>query len=160
MADSAGGKLEWPGLPDTLSSRVAVPFSEMPTLASKQSVAYNFGQPVGMDYAAEKNVHFYIVMFNRLIKKLCSFQTWHVRQDTKKWRWQKLLNRTQHLWPIKMTIWQSQACYIVIFFFKKKRVYSTCTQMMTPEKTKSWEVMITVKWKAEFLRSVSSFLET
>jgi len=38
MADSGGGKLEWPGVPETLNSRVAVPFSEMPTLKNKQRV--------------------------------------------------------------------------------------------------------------------------
>lgn len=37
IADSAGGKLECPGLPVTLNSIVAVPFSETPTL--KQTVS-------------------------------------------------------------------------------------------------------------------------
>jgi hypothetical protein len=81
MADSAGGKLEWPGLPDTLSSRVAVPFSEMPTLTnSKLHVTY--GEPAGMDFT-KGDLQFYVTIFNRLIKNLYKFQTfyvWHKKQ--------------------------------------------------------------------------------
>jgi hypothetical protein len=63
MADSAGGKLEWPGFPDTLSSRVAVPFSEMPTLTSKQSAAYNLQATCKYGLCNQENIHFYIIKF-------------------------------------------------------------------------------------------------